>query len=114
MKAFWTEGFPTEQRGVGGHFTLLSRLIELQMLLISVLVRPCMKFFFFQDVHVGNSTIVRAERSLPRLKRLQDVLTELYVKLLRHVASGSHCVRLGVRQIGKAGEVGAALSGHGV
>ena len=81
-------------------------MIELQMVLFSVVIRLRMKLFFFQDVHVSNSTVVRAERSLPRFKRLQDVLLKLYVILLCHIVCGSHCVRLGVRQVGQAGQAG--------
>ena len=92
-------------------------MIELQMVLLSVVIRLRMKLFFFQDVHVANSTIVRAERSLPRFKRLQAVLLKLNVKLLCHIVCGSHCVRLVVRQVGQpgqAGQIGAARTGHGI
>lgn len=116
LKAFWTEGFPAEQRGFGG-FTLVPLMIELQMVLLSVLIRLRMELFFFQDVHTANSTIVRVECSLPRLKRLHAVLPKLYVILLCHIVCGSHCVGLVLRQVGQswqAGQIGAARSGHGI
>ena len=78
-------------------------MIELQMVLLSVVIRLRMKLFFLQDVHVANSTVVRAKRSLPRFKRLQAVLPKLNVKLLCHIVCGSHCVRLLMRQVGQAG-----------